>query len=95
MNRGDLPIGVLDSGIGGLAVVRALRRILPGEAIVYLGDSAQGAYGNRSPEAIRRCTLRAGAALAQHTPKLLVITSNSASAHGLAAPLDAVEALDW
>ena len=85
MNRGDLPIGVLDSGIGGLAVVRALRRILPGETIIYLGDTAQGPSGNKSAQAIQRSTLGAGAALAQHTPKLLVITSNSASAHGLAA----------
>ena len=57
MNRGDLPIGVLDSGIGGLAVVRALRRILPGETIIYLGDTARVPYGDKSVDSIVRFAL--------------------------------------
>ena len=44
MTRADLPIGVFDSGIGGLTVVRALRRILPEESIIYLGDTARVPY---------------------------------------------------
>jgi glutamate racemase len=85
MTPRDLPIGVLGSGLGGLSVVRALRRILPFETFLYLGDTAQGSYGNKAPETIARLTLRAGTALARHQPKLLVIASGTASAHGLAA----------
>ena len=85
VNRADQPIGVLDSGLGGLSVVRALRRLLPEEAIVFLGDTARGPYGDRAPETIARFTLQAGAALARHSPKLLVIACDAASAHGLAA----------
>jgi glutamate racemase len=85
MNRADCPIGVFDSGIGGLTVVRALRRILPEEAIVYLGDTARVPYGNKSHETIQRYALQAGTILARYQPKLMVIACNTASAHGLAA----------
>ena len=46
------PIGVFDSGLGGLTAVRSLRRILPGEDLVYFGDTARVPYGGRSPETI-------------------------------------------
>jgi len=85
MNRADQPIGVFDSGIGGLTVVRALRRLLPEESIVYLGDTARVPYGNKSHATIERYALQAGAILARHHPKLMVIACNTASAHGLAA----------
>jgi len=85
MNRADLPIGVFDSGIGGLTVVRALRRSLPEESIVYLGDTARVPYGNKSHETIERYALQAGSILARYNPKLMVIACNTASAHGLAA----------
>jgi glutamate racemase len=85
MNRSDRPIGVFDSGIGGLTVVRALRRALPEESIVYLGDTARVPYGNKSHATIQRYALQAGAILARHDPKLMVIACNTASAHGLAA----------
>ena len=85
MTRADLPIGVFDSGIGGLTVVRALRRMLPEESIVYLGDTAQVPYGNKSHGTIQRYALQAGSILARHEPKLMVIACNTASAHGLAA----------
>ena len=85
MNRADLPIGVFDSGIGGLTVVRALRRALPEESIIYLGDTARVPYGNKSHATIRRYALQAGEILARYQPKLLVIACNTASAHGLAA----------
>ena len=85
MNRADRPIGVFDSGIGGLTVVRALRRSLPEESIVYLGDTARVPYGNKSHETIERYALQAGPILARHDPKLMVIACNTASAHGLAA----------
>jgi glutamate racemase len=85
MNREDLPIGVFDSGIGGLTVVRALRRLLPEETIVYLGDTARVPYGNKSHATIERYALQAGTILARYQPKLMVVACNTASAHGLAA----------
>jgi glutamate racemase len=79
------PLGVFDSGIGGLTVVHALRRLLPQEAIVYLGDTARVPYGTKSHGTIERYTLQAGALLQRYDPKLLVIACNTASAHGLPA----------
>ncbi|HJW34101.1 MAG TPA: glutamate racemase [Holophagaceae bacterium] len=85
MDRNDRPIGVFDSGIGGLTVVRALRQLLPQENLIYLGDTARMPYGTKSHATIERYTLQAGAALQRFDPKLLVIACNTASAHGLAA----------
>ena len=53
----EAPLGVFDSGLGGLTVVRALREHCPGEDIVYLGDTARVPYGSRSPETIIRYAL--------------------------------------
>ncbi len=83
--KGDRPIGVFDSGIGGLTVVRALRRLLPQEEIIYLGDTARVPYGTKSHHTIERYTLQAGAALQAFDPKLIVLACNTASAHGLEA----------
>ncbi len=85
MDRNDRPIGVFDSGIGGLTVVHALRQLLPQENLIYLGDTARVPYGTKSHATIERYTLQAGAALQRFDPKLLVIACNTASAHGLAA----------
>lgn len=85
MSRASRPIGVFDSGIGGLTIVKALRRLLPGEDIVYLGDTARVPYGTKSPETIRRYTLQAGAILQRFEPKLMVIACNTATANGLGA----------
>lgn len=85
MNRADRPIGVFDSGVGGLTVVRALRRLLPGESIVYLGDTARVPYGSKSPETVARYAIQAGEILQRFDPKLLVIACNTASALGLGA----------
>ncbi len=85
MDRNDRPIGVFDSGIGGLTVIHALRRLLPQENLIYLGDTARVPYGTKSHATIERYTLQAGAALQRFDPKLLVIACNTASAHGLAA----------
>lgn len=84
-SRADQPIGVFDSGIGGLTVVRALRKLLPEESIIYLGDTARVPYGNKSHETIQRYALQAGTILGRYHPKLLVIACNTASAHGLGA----------
>lgn len=85
MSTDNRPLGVFDSGIGGLTVVHALRRLLPGENIVYLGDTARVPYGTKSHGTIERYTLQAGALLQRYDPKLLIIACNTASAHGLPA----------
>lgn len=85
MKGPDRPIAVFDSGIGGLTVVHALRARLPGESIVYLGDTARVPYGTKSHATIERYTLQAGEILRRHDPKLMVVACNTASAHGLGA----------
>jgi glutamate racemase len=50
----DAPIGVFDSGLGGLTVAHAIMRLLPGESIVYFGDTARVPYGPKSPDTVRR-----------------------------------------
>ena len=73
MNLNNAPIGVFDSGIGGLTVVREISRQLPGENIVYLGDTARVPYGIRSPETVRRYALQSAGFLLRKGIKLLVI----------------------
>lgn len=79
-NPCDGPIGVFDSGLGGLTVVKELRRVMPTEDIVYLGDSARVPYGIKSPETIRRFALEDAAFLQRLDPKLIVVACNTASA---------------
>lgn len=85
MSRSEKPIGVFDSGIGGLTVVRSLRRLVPGESIVYLGDTARLPYGTKSHRTIERYTLQMGEILQRFDPKLVIVACNTASAHGLPA----------
>lgn len=85
MTRANRTIGVFDSGIGGLTVVRALRQLLPGESITYLGDTARLPYGTKSHRTIERYTLQMGEILQRYEPKLIVVACNTASAHGLTA----------
>jgi len=73
------PIGVFDSGVGGLTVFRALERALPGEALVYLGDTARVPYGTRSRETVVRYALEAERFLAGYDVKMLVVACNTAS----------------
>jgi len=73
------PIGVFDSGLGGLTVVRELRRRLPAEEILYLGDLAHLPYGTKSTEEIRRLSLDCAHFLLKKKIKALVIACNSAS----------------
>lgn len=77
------PIGVFDSGIGGLTVVAALRRALPAEPIVYLGDTARLPYGTKSPATVRRYTERNLRFLAERDVKAVVVACNTASALAL------------
>jgi glutamate racemase len=78
-------IGVFDSGIGGLTVLAALRRRLPFESIVYLGDTARVPYGTRSTAVITRYAINNARFLAQFDLKLLVVACNTVSAVALPA----------
>ncbi len=75
-----LPIGVFDSGVGGLTVLHALRATLPHESFVYLGDTARLPYGTKSAESVIRYSIQAADALVERDIKCLVIACNTASA---------------
>jgi glutamate racemase len=79
------PIGVFDSGIGGLTVLKELTRLLPGEDTVYLGDTARVPYGSKSRETVVRYALEDAAFLLRHGVKLIVVACNTASAFALDA----------
>jgi glutamate racemase len=81
----ELPIGIFDSGVGGLTVLKAVRDALPGENLVYLGDTARLPYGTKSPASIVRYATQAAAKLREQDIKLLVIACNTASAVALDA----------
>ncbi len=83
MNRAEAPIGVFDSGVGGLTVVRELFRLLPNEGVVYLGDTARVPYGIRSPETVRRYASEGVGFLLSKGIKLLVVACNTVSSVGL------------
>ena len=88
MNASDakaLPIGVFDSGVGGLTVLKALRESLPHEDLVYLGDTARLPYGTKSPASISRYASQATRQLQARGIKLLVVACNTASAVALDA----------
>ncbi len=82
MNR--RPIGLFDSGIGGLTVVRELERQLPHESLIYFGDTARVPYGNKSPETVRRFSREILDFLLSRDVKLVVVACNTATAHALA-----------
>ena len=77
------PIGVFDSGIGGLTVAAALRELLPAENILYIGDTARVPYGGRSPETIERYSVEIGGLLLAEGAKMIVVACNTASALGI------------
>ncbi len=79
----DAPIGVFDSGIGGLTVVHELVRQLPNESIVYFGDTARVPYGPKSPDTVRRYSREIVELLRQLGVKAIVIACNTATAHAL------------
>ena len=78
-----LPIGVFDSGLGGLTVVAEIMRALPAEAVTYFGDTARCPYGPRPPDEVERFVLQIGTWLSAHPVKLLVIACNTGTAAGL------------
>ena len=77
------PIGVFDSGIGGLTVVSALRALLPNESIFYLGDTARIPYGSKSPQTVERYSLEIAGMLLEENAKTVVVACNSASSVAL------------
>jgi len=83
------PIGVFDSGVGGLTVVRALRTALPGEDIIYLGDTARVPYGSKSPRTVEKYSLGCLRFLLDRDVKLVLIACNTASANALPALIEA------
>ena len=76
----SLPIGVFDSGVGGLTVLRALREALPCESFLYLGDTARLPYGTKSAATVERYAKQAAQVLVDRGVKLLVIACNTVSA---------------
>jgi glutamate racemase len=77
------PIGVFDSGIGGLTVVRELMRQLPHESIIYFGDTARVPYGPKSPDTVRRYSREIAHFLESEGVKAVVVACNTATAHAL------------
>ncbi|MFO7638353.1 MAG: glutamate racemase [bacterium] len=84
MRGARAPIGVFDSGIGGLTVVRALRQRLPDEDIIYFGDTARVPYGSKSAETIARFALEDASFLLDRGVKLVVVACHSAASAALA-----------
>lgn len=80
LSKGYAPLGVFDSGLGGLTVARALRSRLPHEDIIYLGDTARVPYGTRSPQTIIRYARGCARVLTERGVKALVIACNTVSA---------------
>src|SRR5947209_8032072 len=78
-----LPIGVFDSGLGGLTVVRQLHQTLPGEDLIYLGDTARVPYGTKSPSTVVRFACEDTAFLCAQKVKAVVVACNTASAWAL------------
>lgn len=76
------PIGVFDSGIGGLTVANAIRQVLPSESLIYFGDTAHMPYGDKSAEAIKYYCLKIGKFLQDEGCKAIVIACNTASSLG-------------
>ena len=81
--NGSRPIGIFDSGLGGLTVFKAVRELLPDESLIYLGDTARVPYGIRSAETIIRYSGECCTFLAGKNVKAIVIACNTASAHAL------------
>lgn len=76
----EQPIGIFDSGVGGLTVAHAIKQILPGESIVYFGDTAHLPYGDKSAESISYYSHRITEFLLEHDSKVVLVACNSASA---------------
>lgn len=88
----SLPIGIFDSGIGGLTVAAAVHRILPNEQLIYFGDTAHLPYGDKSAEAIKTYSLNIGRFLLKQQCKMIIIACNTASSHAFDALVEEIGA---
>jgi glutamate racemase len=85
LSPAELPIGIFDSGVGGLTVLKALRARLPSEDFLYLGDTARLPYGTKGPDTVSRYAVQAAGHLVERGIKLLVVACNTASAVAMPA----------
>ena len=76
----EQPIGIFDSGVGGLTVAHAIKQILPGESLVYFGDTAHLPYGDKSADSIKYYSHRITEFLLEHNSKVVLVACNTASA---------------
>jgi glutamate racemase len=76
----EQPIGIFDSGVGGLTVAHAIKQILPGESLVYFGDTAHLPYGDKSADSIKYYSQRITEFLLEHNSKVVLVACNTASA---------------
>lgn len=81
----DRPVGIFDSGVGGLTVLKAIRERLPHEHLLYLGDTARLPYGTKGADTVSRYAVQAAAHLVERGIKLLVVACNTASAVAMPA----------
>lgn len=79
----NYPIGIFDSGLGGLTVVKAVREMMPNESIIYFGDTARVPYGNKSPELIQSYSLQIADFLIKLDAKIVIVACNTATALAL------------
>lgn len=77
----EQPIGVFDSGIGGLTVASSISRLMPNEKLIYFGDTAHHPYGDKSPESIRKYSKSVARFFDDRNCKVILIACNTASAH--------------
>lgn len=83
MDTRQLAIGVFDSGMGGLTVLKAMRSLLPDESFIYLGDTARLPYGTKSPETVKQYAIQMARILVERRIKALVIACNTATTAAL------------
>lgn len=88
------PIGVFDSGVGGLTVLKQLIRFLPNESFIYLGDTARVPYGNKSSETIKRYAREATSFLLEKQVKLIVVACNTVSSIALDEVRNVAQSID-
>ena len=83
MTPNEAPVGIFDSGIGGLTVAHEMMRQLPHESLIYFGDTARVPYGPKSPETVRRYSREIVHFLSEQGVKAIVVACNTATAHAL------------
>ncbi|MGB5599772.1 MAG: glutamate racemase [Thiothrix litoralis] len=83
MSQREQPVGVFDSGLGGISVLREIHRLLPAEDLIYVADSGHAPYGAKTPEYIRTRSKQMADFLLEHGVKVLVVACNTATVHAV------------